>query len=180
MAWDLVKHKDNFTLPLPCRNENLLQWRNESIYSESNLFTYVEKILTGSQCFHNTSHQHMYLYDLVDQYKWLRSKVKFVMKTYWGCRYTSSHSWLDGGEWSASRPGRLTPGVSPVPTGTHWAGSLMGPRAGLDAVAKRKKSRHFKHMEEALPRHRNDLGTVIERHFVNLINLTVACCWQLF
>jgi hypothetical protein len=35
------------------------------------------------------------------------------------------------GEWSASRPGRFTPG-------THWIGSWVGPRAGLDYVDKRK------------------------------------------
>jgi hypothetical protein len=34
------------------------------------------------------------------------------MKAYWGWRYNSTHSLtlsLDGGEWSASRPGRFTP-----------------------------------------------------------------------
>jgi hypothetical protein len=34
-----------------------------------------------------------------------------------------------GGEWSASLPGRLTPG-------THWIGGSVGPRAGLDDVEK--------------------------------------------
>jgi hypothetical protein len=34
---------------------------------------------------------------------------------------------LVGGEWSASRPGRIYPG-------THWIGGLVGPRAGLDDV----------------------------------------------
>jgi hypothetical protein len=35
---------------------------------------------------------------------------------------------LDGGEWSASRPGRaLPPGK-----GTHFTGGWVGPRAGLD------------------------------------------------
>jgi hypothetical protein len=35
-----------------------------------------------------------------------------AMKTYWGWRYSSTHSLtsaLDGGEWSTSRPGRFTP-----------------------------------------------------------------------
>jgi hypothetical protein len=35
-----------------------------------------------------------------------------TMKAYWGWRYSSPHSLtsaLDGGEWSASRPGRFTP-----------------------------------------------------------------------
>jgi hypothetical protein len=40
------------------------------------------------------------------------------------------------GEWSASYPGRFTPGErSP---GTHWIGGSVGPRAGLDDVEKRK------------------------------------------
>jgi hypothetical protein len=37
---------------------------------------------------------------------------------------------LVGGEWSASRPGRFTPG-------THWIGGWVGPRTGLD-VERRK------------------------------------------
>jgi len=41
---------------------------------------------------------------------------------------------LDGGEWSASRPGRFTPG-------NHWIRDWVGPRTGLDAVAKRKTFR---------------------------------------
>lgn len=35
---------------------------------------------------------------------------------------------LDRGGWSASRPGRFSPGS------THWIGSLMGPTAGLGAM----------------------------------------------
>jgi hypothetical protein len=54
-------------------------------------------------------------------------------------RYNSTHSLtsaLDGGEWSASRPGRFTPrGRAP---GIHWTGGLVGPSAGLDVVSKRK------------------------------------------
>jgi hypothetical protein len=38
---------------------------------------------------------------------------------------------LAGGEWSASCPGRFTPG-------THWIGGWVVPRAGLDEVEKRK------------------------------------------
>jgi hypothetical protein len=38
---------------------------------------------------------------------------------------------LDGGEWSASRPGRFTPG-------TQWIGGWVGPRTGLDDAEKRK------------------------------------------
>jgi hypothetical protein len=43
---------------------------------------------------------------------------------------------LDGDEWSASRPGRFTPGG--IALGTHWIGSWVGPRAGLDAVENRR------------------------------------------
>jgi hypothetical protein len=46
------------------------------------------------------------------------------MKTYWG------------GEWSASRPGRIIPRERGLCT--HWIGGLVGPRAVLDAVVKRK------------------------------------------
>jgi hypothetical protein len=38
---------------------------------------------------------------------------------------------LAGGEWSASRLGRFTPG-------THWIGGWVDPRAGLDDVEKKK------------------------------------------
>jgi hypothetical protein len=47
---------------------------------------------------------------------------------------------LNRGEWSASCTCRFTPGLREP--GTHWIGDWMGPRAGLDAVAKRKKSHH--------------------------------------
>jgi hypothetical protein len=43
---------------------------------------------------------------------------------------------LDGGEWSASRPGRFTPRERA--RGTHWIGGWVGPRAVLDAVIWRK------------------------------------------
>jgi hypothetical protein len=54
-------------------------------------------------------------------------------------RYSSTHSLtsaLDGGEWSASRPGRFTPRERAP--GSHWIGGWVGPRAVLDAVVKRK------------------------------------------
>jgi hypothetical protein len=44
---------------------------------------------------------------------------------------------LDGGEWSASRPGRFALGERAL--GTHWIGGWVGPRAGV-AVDKRKMS----------------------------------------
>jgi hypothetical protein len=40
------------------------------------------------------------------------------------------------GEWSASRPGRFTPGERAP--GTHWIEGWVGPRASLDDVEKRK------------------------------------------
>jgi hypothetical protein len=54
-------------------------------------------------------------------------------------RYSPTHSLtsaLDGGEWSASRPGRFTP-TERAP-GTHWIGGCTDLRAILDAVVKRK------------------------------------------
>jgi hypothetical protein len=42
----------------------------------------------------------------------------------------------DGGEWSASRPGRFPPGETAP--GTNWTGVWVGPRAGLDNVENRK------------------------------------------
>jgi hypothetical protein len=43
---------------------------------------------------------------------------------------------LVGGEWSASRPGRFTPGERAP--GTHWLEGWVSPRVGLDDVEKRK------------------------------------------
>jgi hypothetical protein len=40
------------------------------------------------------------------------------------------NSALVGGEWSASRPGRFTPGEREP--GTHWIGGWVGPRTGLE------------------------------------------------
>jgi hypothetical protein len=54
-------------------------------------------------------------------------------------RYSSTHSLtsaLDGGEWSASRPGLFTP--KETAACTHWIGGRVGPRAVLEAVVKRK------------------------------------------
>jgi hypothetical protein len=52
-------------------------------------------------------------------------------------RHSSTHSLtsaLDGGEWSASRPGRFTPRERAP--GTHWIGGWVGPRAVLDELIK--------------------------------------------
>jgi hypothetical protein len=50
--------------------------------------------------------------------------------------HTFLTSALDGGEWTASHPGRFTPGERAP--GTHWIGGWVGPRADLDDVEKRK------------------------------------------
>jgi len=42
---------------------------------------------------------------------------------------------LNGGEWSASRPGCFT--ARERAAGTHQRGGWVGPRAGLDTVKKR-------------------------------------------
>jgi hypothetical protein len=41
---------------------------------------------------------------------------------------------LDGGDWSASRPGGFIP--EERARGTHWIGGRLGSRAALDAVEK--------------------------------------------
>jgi hypothetical protein len=54
-------------------------------------------------------------------------------------RHSFTHSLtsaLDGGEWSASRPGRFTP--KERAPGTPWTGGWVGPRAVVDAVVKRR------------------------------------------
>jgi hypothetical protein len=59
-----------------------------------------------------------------------------AMKAYWEWRYSSTHSLtlaLDGGEWSASQPGRFT-SKERAPA-THWIGCWVGPRFGLPAPA---------------------------------------------
>jgi hypothetical protein len=44
---------------------------------------------------------------------------------------------VDGGEWSASLPGRALP-PEKGPPGTHWIGDWVGSRAGMDVGARRK------------------------------------------
>jgi hypothetical protein len=59
------------------------------------------------------------------------------MKTYGGVDVQTrvfSTSALVGGEWSASRPGRFTPGEKAP--GTHWIGGWVDPGAGLDDMEK--------------------------------------------
>jgi hypothetical protein len=58
------------------------------------------------------------------------------MMAYGAWMYIFLTSALFGGEWSASRPSRFTPGKRA--SGTHWLGDWVGPRAGIDDVEKRK------------------------------------------
>jgi hypothetical protein len=64
-----------------------------------------------------------------------------AIKTYWRMEI-QLHAFLTwvlyGGEWSALRLGRFTPGGRT--SGTHWTGACMGPRAGLDTVERIKIS----------------------------------------
>jgi hypothetical protein len=58
-------------------------------------------------------------------------------------RYSSTHSLnsaLDGGKWSASRPGRITP--SERAAVTHWIGDWVGSMPSLEAVVKGKIPSH--------------------------------------
>jgi hypothetical protein len=77
----------------------------------------------------------------------VKLKVKFFLcltkhrakKTYWRVEvqlHASLTSALNGGEWSASRPGRFIP--SERARGTQWIGGWVGSRAFLDAVVRRK------------------------------------------
>jgi hypothetical protein len=65
--------------------------------------------------------------------------MHYAMKAYGGVDvkihifFTSA---LAGSEWSASRPGRFTPGER-APC-THWIKGWVNPRTGLDNVEKKK------------------------------------------
>jgi hypothetical protein len=58
----------------------------------------------------------------------------------------------NGGEWSASRSGRLTPGE--IAPGTHWIWGWVGPRVGLDTAEKRK----------IIPRRESNPGRLARRY----------------
>jgi hypothetical protein len=61
------------------------------------------------------------------------------MKAYGGVEvllHAFLNSELDGGEWSASRPGHFIPRERDP--GIHCIGCWVGPRAGVDQVVKRK------------------------------------------
>jgi hypothetical protein len=72
---------------------------------------------------------------------------------------------LDGGEWSASHPGRFTPRERAL--GTHWIGGWVGPRAVLDAVVKRK-----------IPsprRERNPRTPIVQLYYLNEFSTVIVC-----
>jgi hypothetical protein len=74
--------------------------------------------------------------------------VKHYAMKAWGSGGTAPFfltSALDGGECSASRPCRFTPGERA--RGIHWIGGWVGPRAGLDTLEKRK----YYHCRESKP-----------------------------
>jgi hypothetical protein len=73
----------------------------------------------------------------VESYPYPYTLFVIVLLGEW--RYSSTHSWtsaLDGGEWSASCPGRFTPRERAP--GTHWIGVWVGSSAVLNEVVKRK------------------------------------------
>jgi hypothetical protein len=68
----------------------------------------------------------------------------------WRYRFTHSlTSALDGGDWSASRPGRFTPRERA--SGTHWIRGWVGPRAVLDTVVKREIPIHCRQSNPRTP-----------------------------
>jgi hypothetical protein len=64
------------------------------------------------------------------------------MEAYGGRGGYSSYSYLtsalEGGKWSASRPGGALPPRKGPPVSIHWIGGWVGPRVGLDVGARRK------------------------------------------
>jgi hypothetical protein len=65
----------------------------------------------------------------------------YIMKAYVGVDvliHIFLTSTLAGGEWSASRPGRFT--SDERAPGTHWIGSWVGPKPGLNDAEERKFS----------------------------------------
>jgi hypothetical protein len=76
-----------------------------------------------------------------------------AMKTYWEVEL-QLHAFLTsalegGGEWSASRPCRFTPGERTP--GIHWMGFWVGPRAGVEEVAKKNMPNSFRELNPDYP-----------------------------
>jgi hypothetical protein len=96
-----------------------------------------------------------------------------AMRMYWGSGSITPHvlnlctRW---GESSTLRPGRFTPWERTP--GTHWMEGWAGPTAGLDAVAKWKKSQHLPGVEpryfSPLPSHCADWATTAFQVFAIL------------
>jgi hypothetical protein len=99
---------------------------------------------------------------------------------------------VDGGEWSASRPGRFTPGESA--STTHWVGGCVGTRTSLGTVKKWKISCPYRQSNLGCPArnpsrrhgHRDDKnGVYFTSHlfftwFLSLIaSFMRACSYQL-
>ena len=71
----------------------------------------------------------------------VKKKVKFTLKQVLKTQRRSRsivllfvlNGVVDGGGWSAPRPGRFTPQKRP---GTHCTGGWVGPRAGVDGCGK--------------------------------------------
>jgi len=91
--------------------------------------TLLRSMLRQANSFPNLSKSHCG-YFLTEHYAMKRIGGVDVYATY------SLTSTLDGGEWSASRPGRFVP--REIVSGTPWIRGWVGSRAGMDAVAKRK------------------------------------------
>jgi hypothetical protein len=70
------------------------------------------------------------------QPNWPPSGVQVVMIKDSAAHCNAGFFPLDESEWSASHPGRFTPGERAP--GTHWIGNSVDSRAGLDGVEKRK------------------------------------------
>jgi hypothetical protein len=76
-----------------------------------------------------------YTYKKGQSYSCAQRIKHYAMKAYGGVdiyNHIFLTSVLVGGEWSASHPGRFTPGERAPDA--HWTGCWVGPRAGLDDV----------------------------------------------
>jgi hypothetical protein len=121
----------------------------------------------------NNRNQCTYFCDAAWQLK--HSKLKLflwltkhhAMKTYWGVE-VQIHAFfaLDGGEWSASRPGRFIARV--IAFHTHWIGGCVGPSAGLDTILGEE---YKKFWEEAF------LSTKLTKERVSLIKMYRPWKW---
>jgi hypothetical protein len=90
--------------------------------------------------------KHNYIYCVFKGCKVKKVKLSLCLTNYYNMKayvgvdvqiYIFLTSALDGGESSASRPGRFTPGE--IAPGTHWIGSWVDPRTGLEDVEKNLK-----------------------------------------